>query len=79
VIASYSGPIFNIQGVLNDIYFNIITTFQVLHKLNYFSNFQNFWILIVSYDENLKDSCYQPNLILEPLLRVAYNNNLLTT
>jgi hypothetical protein len=59
--------------------FNIVTPFQVQHKLNYFSIFQKKWILIVSYDENFKNSCNQPNLILEPLLQVAYNINLLTT
>jgi hypothetical protein len=45
------------------IYVYIVTPFQVRHKLNYFLIFQKNWILIVSYEENFKNSCNQPNLI----------------
>jgi hypothetical protein len=45
-----------------------VVPFQVRHKLNYFLICQNFWILIASYDENLKNSCSQPSSIPEPPL-----------
>jgi len=35
--------------------------FQVQHKLNYFLICWIFWILIMSYDENLKNSCNKPS------------------
>jgi hypothetical protein len=53
-----------------------IVPFQVRHKLNNFLICWIFWILIVSYDENLKDSCSQ-QLIPEPLV-VDLSNKLLT-
>ncbi len=37
-----------------------VVPFQIQHKLNYFLICEIFWILIVSYDENLKNSCSQP-------------------
>jgi hypothetical protein len=57
---------------------NKLVTFQVWHKLNYFLICQIFWILIVSSNEFLKNSCNQPILIFEPLL-VTFRNNVLAT
>jgi hypothetical protein len=48
-----------------------IVPFQVRHKLNKLNTFLIcwiFWILIVSYDKNLKASCSQQSLIPEPLV-----------
>jgi len=45
-----------------------VLPFQVQHKLNYFLICQIFWILIASYDKNLKNSSSQPSLIPEPPL-----------
>jgi len=51
----------------------IVVPFQICHKLNYFLIFRISWILIVSYDKKLKNSCSQSSLHLASLFVKTIN------